>query len=136
MPDKAMHAADDSPENRSMSEMMVGLVMLLGCAVVASLGYAALINWKRGSDRAGCLLNIRNVQQAVRGYQGIRGKALGDPIDWSEIIGPSKFMKKPVCRAGGVYQFKDGHPAVGVLAMECSLCDTPEKHEPPSHADW
>ncbi len=95
-----------------------------------------VVNWRRGSDRASCILNIRNVQQAVRSHSGVKGLIIGDPIVWSEILGPVRYLSRPSCPAHGTYRFLDTVPKVGELAMECSLCKSVEKHEPPSHADW
>lgn len=85
-----------------------------------------------GSYRAGCIMNIRNVQQAVRGSQGMNNEREGDPINWSEIFGPSKMLQQPVCPAGGTYTFSKVHPKAGKLACTCSHAN----HVPPDHHDW
>ena len=89
--------------------------------------------WKEGSDRAACILQIRNVQQAVRSYQGMNALSIGDPLDWSEIFGPGKFIERqPSCPAGGTYTFAKEHPHIGKLACTCSHAD----HVPPNHENW
>ena len=35
----------------------------------------------RGSDRAVCILNIRNIHQAVRAHQTLEGYEIGDNIE-------------------------------------------------------
>jgi hypothetical protein len=110
-------------------------IMLIAIVVSGVLGFS-FCSWRQGSDRAACILNQRNVQQAVRSHQGMRGRCIGDAIDWSEIIGPGKFLDRVDCPGGGIYRFASKHPAVGTLAMECSLCDKPHRHVPDSHAYW
>jgi len=108
---------------------LTGTLPLLSINSVLFIGARA---WKKRSDRAGCIMNIRNVQQAVRGYQGINNIGPGKPINWDEIFGKGKFMNKPTCPAGGTYTFLATVPMVGALACTCSHAD----HEPAQHADW
>ena len=88
--------------------------------------------WKKGSDRAACIINMRNMQQAVRGYETANGLKPGDPIPWERIY--SKSLKKPVCPGGGKYTFSKTIPKTGVLACECEHAD----HLPDGavYADW
>jgi hypothetical protein len=73
--------------------------------------------WKKGSDRAACVMNMRNTQQAIRAYQAANGLKPGDPIPWDRIY--SKSLKKPVCPEGGEYRFAKTFPKTGGLACEC-----------------
>ena len=66
---------------------LTGALPLLSINSVLFIGARA---WKKGSDRAACIMTIRNVQQAVRGYQGINNLANGKPINWDEIFGKGK----------------------------------------------
>lgn len=89
--------------------------------------------WKKGSDRAACILQTRNMQQAVRGHQNMNNIKIGAPLDWSEIFGPDKYLpNKPTCPTGGTYTFVDTFPRVGTLAGKCSHAD----HVPADHDDW
>src|SRR5690606_16219368 len=73
--------------------------------------------WKKGSDRAACIMNIRNIQQAVRAHQNMNDLKEGDPIPWDKIFGDGGYLEaKPVCPAGGAYKFSDVLPPVGGLA--------------------
>lgn len=109
----------------------VGLVVLVFSIIpVLFVGARA---WKKGSDRAGCIINTRNVQQAVRSHQGMNSLKVGDSINWSEIIGPGKMLQQqPVCPAGGTYTLIDTVPPMGTLVGECSHAD----HVPADHHDW
>ena len=89
--------------------------------------------WKNGSDRAACILNIRNVQQAVRAHQNINGLEFGAPLSMSDIFGEDKFLpREPRCPSGGIYTFSKTIPKIGKLACTCGH---PE-HEPAEHEDW
>lgn len=85
-----------------------------------------------GGDRNGCIMNIRNVQQVIRGDFGMNSKNYSDPIDWSEIFGPDGYMKEPTCPAGGTYTFSKVYPPVGKLACSCSHAD----HVPANYENW
>jgi hypothetical protein len=69
------------------------------------------------SERNVCLLNIRKVQQAVRANQNMNNLQIGEPIDWSKIIGPGHFIEKsPTCPAHGTYRYNKTAP-LGSLAI-------------------
>jgi hypothetical protein len=94
--------------------------------------------WKKGSDRAGCIMNQRNVQQSVRGYQGINSinPGSGVPIDWQEIFGTGKFLdREPVCPSGGKYEYAETAPNIGEMVIKCSKAEA-EQHVPRDHAEW
>ena len=134
----------------TLLELTVVILVLLSLISILFIGARA---WKRGSDRAGCIMNIRNVQQAVRGYQNMYG--LGDGVapttdgsgnavpgqgaslPTSKIIGAAAgyLENPPTCPGGGTYSYIERVPALGELYATCSLATTLE-HEPTSHADW
>jgi hypothetical protein len=92
--------------------------------------------WKKGSDRAGCILNQRNVQQVVRSYQASHGLKPGDPIPWAEIVGSGKLLEKePACPAGGEYEFSERIPAPETPVVTCSKADA-EQHVPKDFTGW
>lgn len=110
----------------------VGLVMLLILPFFSILFVGARA-WKEGSDRAACIIQTRNMQQAVRGYQNMKSLKVGDPLDWGVIFGSGKYIEnKPNCPLGGTYTFTDTIPPLGTLAGQCSH----EGHVPPEHNDW
>ena len=91
-------------------------------------------SWKNGSDRAACIMNIRNVQQAIRGHQNMNQISDGAVIDWDKIVGDSDdaYLPKPVCPLGGTYTFSKVYPKPGQLACTCSHAD----HVPSNHESW
>ena len=124
-------------QDAKKSDLKWGLLLTLFTIMVGATIGTGISAWRRGSNRAHCILNIRNVQQAVRSYGGVNGQKVGDPLDWTDLIGPGKFIvKEPRCPAGGKYRLLSKQPAVGVLALECSLCNTPQNHKPDKYSDW
>ncbi|MBC8126009.1 MAG: prepilin-type N-terminal cleavage/methylation domain-containing protein, partial [Gloeobacteraceae cyanobacterium ES-bin-144] len=86
----------------TLLELTVVILVLLSLISILFVGARA---WKAGSDRAGCILNLRNVQQAVRAYQNSydKGKTSGS-ISGADLIGSGKYVETiPVCPAGGAY---------------------------------
>lgn len=107
-------------------------------AVICPLLFLWITEWKQASDRAGCILNIRNVQQAVRGHNGMNGINPGQDqaagFLKNALIGPGKFIvNEPVCPAGGRYTWLENRtPYVGELMIRCSI----PHHNPEDHHDW
>lgn len=124
-------------QGMAIAGLVIGYVqIILFFVLIIPMLFIGARAYKKGSDRAGCILNQRNVQQAVRSYQGMKGQGAGEPIDWKEIIGTGKFLdKEPTCPAHGKYTFKPS-AKMGELAVECSLCGEPDKHVPQDHSDW
>jgi hypothetical protein len=102
------------------------LAVIVLCAAVCA------IVWKIGSDRAGCIMNIRNAQQAVRGHVGMNSLSEGSPLNLNDIFGPSGYLAKPVCPGGGTYTFTNTVPPPGTLFCKCSHAN----HVPPDHSTW
>jgi hypothetical protein len=91
--------------------------------------------WIAGSNKAACRMNVRNVQQAVRSYQGMNNKTTGSPLDKSEIVGPGKFLEtEPVCPSCGPYRWSPVVPGMGHLMIECEHPDHPRPAA--ETADW
>jgi hypothetical protein len=112
---------------RSLAAAWVAIALL-----IAVLGG---FKWKSGGDRAACILQTRNVQQATRSFQGINGLYPGDAFDRTALIGPGKFIEsEPICPAGGTYTWCKVQPAIGTLTIRCSH----RKHQlaPARIADW
>ncbi|MEI8038516.1 MAG: prepilin-type N-terminal cleavage/methylation domain-containing protein [Verrucomicrobiota bacterium] len=122
----------------TLLELTVVILVLLSLISILFIGARA---WKKGSDRAGCILNIRNFQQAVRSYANMNQKAPGDtvPAFTTTIIGAGLFMENaPTCPGRGTYTGTGGTtvPAVGTLAITCSLSADPDTHVPANIGDW
>jgi type II secretory pathway pseudopilin PulG len=120
----------------TLLELTVVILVLLSLISILFIGARA---WKKGSDRAGCIMQIRNVQQAVRSYANMNGVNPAATVTGLQalVIGTGKFVEKtPACPAAGTYTYVgDTVPAVGTLYMTCSLA-TSDQHVPGSYSDW
>jgi len=124
----------------TLLEVTVVILVLLSLITLLMVGASA---WKAGSDRATCIINISNVQKAVRGYSNLNGLGPGMTVTGllSEIIGPGKHMQTaPSCPSAGIYSFGpdlgvNTIPPIGTLYMKCSLEDLRD-HEPLDNSNW
>ena len=130
------HTQNNKKSGMTLIELTVVILVLLSLISILFVGARA---WKKGSDRAGCIMNIRNVQQGVRSFQNINGHNAGDTVAGarSEIIGRGKFVEStPICPGAGTYRYSDDDlPVVGDLYMTCSLSAS-DKHVPSTFTDW
>lgn len=127
----------------TLLELTVVILVLLSLISILFIGARA---WKKGSDRAASILQIRNVQQAVRSYSNMNNRNPGDTetglVD--EIFGAGKFIEtNPVGThpGGGDLAFATAEPtvipAIGTLYMTVTGTDA-EDFEPESTdiSDW
>ena len=134
----------------TLLELTIVIMVLLGLISITAIGARA---WRRGGDRACCVLTLRNVQIAARSYQNLYGYNYGGrpyAENGSQDIAQHMFEKGYIeknlydlasgaeqCPAGGTYSCPnpDIFPAPGDLYMTCSLALS-LAHEPAAHADW
>ena len=129
----------------TLLELTVVILVLLSLITILFIGARA---WKKGSDRAGCIMNIRNAQQAIRSYQNMYNvkpypddTTAGGPIPAGEIVGAGKFMEvAPVCPGGGTYEQDlsaevPAVPAIGTPYLTCTLA-TDDGHVPLETNGW
>ncbi|MEI6654040.1 MAG: type II secretion system protein [Verrucomicrobiota bacterium] len=120
----------------TLLELTVVILVLLSLIAILFVGARA---WKKGSDRAGCILNIRNVQQAVRGHQNMNNLAVGDTLLRATIYSDTvnaAYLKTPKCPGGGTYtETLLTVPAIGTLYLPCSLAAT-DIHVPAAYTEW
>ena len=122
----------------TLLELTIVILVLLSLVSILFIGARA---WKRGSDRAGCILNIRNVQQAVRSHQNVYNLADGDNLPRATIYSNtagSSYLTTPVCPGGGTYdETLTKVPALGVLYLPCSNdAAAAGSHHPTAYTDW
>ena len=122
------------PKGLTLIELTVVILVLLALISVLFIGGRA---WKRGSDRAGCIMNIRNAQQAVRSYQNLRGLNDGATYDFAvDVVGPGNFIETyPNCPGYGSYTPSPTIPNLGTLAITCSLAGS-QDHVPDDYSGW
>ena len=118
----------------TLLELTVVILVLLSLISILFIGARA---WKRGSDKAGCIMNIRNVQQAVRSWQNMNNKNVGATYGLTtDIIGSGLFVEStPVCPGAGSYTIATAVPEIGTAVMTCDLSST-LGHAPPSLSGW
>lgn len=144
------------PPRMARSRGMTFIELTVTIAVLLVLISAVLIGsraWKRGGDRANCLLNIRNVQVSARSYQNLYGYSYsGHPYaengtqNIASHLLSKGYIEKPLfdqicgkkpCPGGGTYSCPnpDIFPAAGRLYVSCSL-GVSESHTPDPGVDW
>ncbi len=138
--------------NRGLSLLELTVVIAALLSLVSILAIGALA-WKRGSDRAGCVLMLRNVQVATRSYQNLYGYNYGGHLraengtpDIAQQMLKKGYIKQRLfdlahgivkCPAGGTWAcaIPDVFPQEGSLYLVCSLA-TSDGHAPTAHTDW
>ena len=118
----------------TLLEMTVVILVLLSLIAILFTGARA---WIRGSDKAGCIINIRHLQIAVRSYQNLNGLADGNALNIpGTLIGQSNFIESArSCPANGSYNYATTIPTTGELAMTCSEAISLD-HAPSNYAEW
>jgi type II secretory pathway pseudopilin PulG len=101
----------------TLLELTVVILVLLSLISILFIGARA---WKKGSDRAASILQIRNVQQAVRSHSNMYGKNPGDTDAnlRTSIFGADKFIKTDPAAEGAK------HPGGGDLAYSITAPTT------------
>ena len=120
----------------TLLELTVVILVLLSLVSILMVGGTA---WKKGSDRALCMMNLEAVQKGVRSYSNLYGYVPGDMVAGleSKVIGLGKFVEKaPLCPGDGTYS-PGGNviPLLGTLYITCSQA-VDEKHEPADPTFW
>jgi len=110
----------------TLLELTVVILVLLSLIAILFVGARA---WKKGSDRAGCLMNIRNLQQAVRGDQNMRNSAPGaSGLVATNIIGANGYITNaPTCPTDKTTAYTLGaegnYPGLGTLYAACNSAE-------------
>lgn len=134
-----MKLTQNTKKNKGMTllELTVVILVLLSLISVLFIGARA---WKKGADRAGCILNIRNVQQAVRSHANMTDLNATDALLIATITGTGNFIEvAPVCpNDGAVYGYGTVVGDIGVLYAACGNADAVIKatHIPTTFTGW
>lgn len=107
-----------------MTLIEITVVILVLLTLISVLFIGANI-YKKGADRAACILNIRNVHQAVRAHQNLNGQNIGDTLDYSAVIyatdAAENYLTEPECPTDGSgYTNTGDFPDVGTPAVVCT----------------
>ncbi len=99
----------------TLLELTVVILVLLSLISILFIGARA---WKKGSDRAANILNIRNVQQAVRAHANVRGLLEGATLASTEIVAPGKYLNSVTSPNTDItYAYGSVVPAIGTLYL-------------------
>jgi prepilin-type N-terminal cleavage/methylation domain-containing protein len=99
----------------TLLELTVVILVLLSLVSILFIGARA---WKRGSDRAVNILNIRNVQQAMRAYANVHAIEYASYLADTEIVGPGKYLNSvSPPNSDIVYSYLNVVPAIGMLYL-------------------
>ncbi len=138
--------------HRGLSLLELTVVIATMLALLSVL-FAGARGWKRGSDRASCIINLRNTQLAVRSYQNMYGYEFGGrpyAANGTQDINVHLFEKGYIgftcllqtkgeapCPGGGAYHtpFPEFFPPQGVLYTSCSHAHSHD-HHPTGASDW
>lgn len=124
----------------TLLELTVVIMVLLTLITVLFFGAQA---WKRGSDRALCIIQIRNVQSGLRSYANLYGHSPGAAVVdlKGQVIGLGRYIETaPECPGYGIYAYgqisgTDTIPPIGELYLSCSQRTT-DQHEPTEYSNW
>ena len=138
-PDSAPQPAPGQHRVCSGMTLLELTVVILVLLTLVTLLFISGRAWKRGADRAMCVMNIELIQKAVRSYSNLHCCNPGDTVTDLEdkIIGPGRFVDRaPNCPGGGSYTtLRDQIPQVGTVYMTCSLANSMD-HKPHDTTDW
>lgn len=127
-----------SRQGMTLIEITVVIALILGLISILLIGFNA---YKVGADRAKCVLNISNMQKAVRSYANLNELSAGDTDPSGDLPGQimgdgSKFIPNtPKCpTAGAAYGFTSTSviPPVGTAFAKCQDPTYQAKHNPPA----
>ena len=121
----------------TLLELTVVILVLLSLISILFIGARA---WKKGSDRAANILNIRNVQQAVRAHANVRALALGATLADTDIVGTGKYLNSVTAPNTDItYTYGSTVPAIGTLYLIAAYASSSDADYAPAtttYAEW
>ncbi len=108
----------------TLLELTVVILVLLSLIAILFVGARA---WKKGSDKSANIMNVRNIQQAVRGYENMNTLAAGAALPSTIVFDATTgFLKEPKTPLGAAYSYLSTVSAAGVLYVTNPAVDGPE----------
>ena len=101
----------------TLLELTVVIVVLLSLISILFVGARA---WKKGSDRAANIMNLRNCQQAMRGHQNMYNLNATDPFGQTDL---EDYMRFPAPIGTAVTAYTAG-TAITAYAADPVVDDT------------
>jgi prepilin-type N-terminal cleavage/methylation domain-containing protein len=130
----------------TLVELSVVIAIIL---LLVSVLFISIDGWKKGADRAACIVNLSTLQKAVRSYENTNMDTLtgGGALTWKltdlNTAGFVATAAGPICPATGL-GYKQGTPAnpdaygfpgQGDVAYTCQFTGNPT-HVPQNTANW
>lgn len=115
----------------TLLELTVVILVLLSLITILFVGARA---WKKGSDRSANIMNIRNCQQAMRGYENMYQKEVGDDFT-EEMLGDYIKMPEPPNADEIEYSTLEKITAIGDLWLVV-VADASYQPEDGSYDEW
>ena len=104
--------------------------------MILSILFVGARAWKKGSDRARCIINQRMIQQSVRAYQAHHFLSDYSSIDIEALKAETGLSSSAfICPAGGNLELPHSVPPVGILASPCPHA-ADLQHAPTDHSNW
>ncbi len=131
--------ARSTDSGMTLLELTVVIGMLLALVSILFVGGRA---WKRGADRSASILQIRNVQQAVRAYSAMNSKNPGDTVPTlrTELFGVGRLMvEDPTAGAhpaGGGVAYVIPAPTIVPLVGTLYMTADDAEYAPTNIANW
>jgi len=123
----------------TLLELTVVILVLLSLISILFVGARA---WKKGSDRSANIMNIRNVQQAVRAHQNMNGLLEGAALAETVIFGNGTtegYLKEPTPPSADIaaaYTYTGTVPAIGTLYITNATGNAEYAPAATTYADW
>ena len=122
----------------ALAGLILGYLSLLVMipTMIAVLFFASRAYVKE-SNRETCIINIKTVQKAVRGYQTFESLEVGSPISEKDIVGPDEFLDAmPTCPVdGSSYIWFSQIPDTGKPVISCPHAGD-MNHQPQDTTGW
>lgn len=120
----------------TLIEISLVVALLLSLIAILFLGIAA---YKKGADRAKCVIQLSSIQKAVRSHQNMfDGVAGGALVHTTTLMGAGLYFENvlncPDTATPGAYTYLAVYPAVGVAYTTCSLSGGTTLHAPSATA--
>lgn len=112
----------------TLLELSIVILVLL---TLVSILFVGARGWKKGADRSANILNIRNAQQAVRGYQNSHVLRFGEPLTEDIVYGIAgdgvdAYLRKPTPPTSAILSYQGGSvvPEIGELWLQVDYEDS------------
>lgn len=115
----------------ALAGTILGYVGIISYLLTIPTLFVGARAWKKGSDRAACIMTQRNIQQVVRAHQAENGLQPGAPLNIQSLLSGIT----TTCPAGGTITLSETVPPTGVLVGQCSHADD-LGHVYEDHSTW